>query len=204
MLKFNILFASLLATCCFAARLEGSIAKNGLLQDLANLEAAATVQLNGGEYSTFVQGDGRFIFPEVPRGSYFLEIQSVNYIFPKLRVDVGDDTVKGAYSSLGSEWSSTGYEVTYPFVLKAKAPAEYFFKREGFNIMNMFKNPMMIMMGMSALMLVVLPKMMANISPEDMEDFNKAQADAQKMMSEVPSIGKLLQASSPPQSKRRK
>jgi hypothetical protein len=37
-----------------------------------------------------------------------------------------------------------------------------------------------------------------------MEDFNKAQADAQKMMSEVPSIGKLLQASSPPQSKRRK
>jgi hypothetical protein len=29
--------------------------------DLADLESTATVQLNGGEYSTFVQKDGRFI-----------------------------------------------------------------------------------------------------------------------------------------------
>ncbi|KAG2188585.1 hypothetical protein INT44_001340 [Umbelopsis vinacea] len=204
MLKLNILLASLFATCCFAARLEGSIEKNAMLPDLADLESTASVLLNGGEYSTFVQKDGRFIFPEVPSGNYFLEIQSVNYIFPKLRVDVGDDSVKGAFSSLGSDWATTGYEVTYPFVLKAKAPAEYFFKREGFNVMNMFKNPMMIMMGVSALMMFAMPKMMANIRPEDMEDFNKAQADAQKMMSDVPSFGKFLQAPAQPQNKRRK
>jgi hypothetical protein len=29
--------------------------------------------------------------------------------------------------------------------------------------MNMFKNPMMIMMGLSAVMMFVMPKMMANI-----------------------------------------
>jgi hypothetical protein len=37
-----------------------------------------------------------------------------------------------------------------------------------------------------------------------MEDFNKAQADAQKMMSDVPSFGKFLQAPAQAQNKRRK
>ncbi|KAJ2962125.1 hypothetical protein NQZ79_g2693 [Umbelopsis isabellina] len=55
----------------------------------------------------------------------------------------------------------------------------------------MFKNPMLIMMGVSAVMLFALPKMMSNINPEDMEDFNKAQVDAQKMMSDV-GLGKFL------------
>lgn len=42
------------------------------------------------------------------------------------------------------------------------------------------------------------------LGPEDMEDFNKAQADAQKMMSDVPSLGKFLQPPTQPQNKRRK
>jgi hypothetical protein len=37
-----------------------------------------------------------------------------------------------------------------------------------------------------------------------MEDFNKAQVDAQKMMSDVPSFGKFLQPPTQPQNKRRK
>ncbi|CAO3681982.1 unnamed protein product [Umbelopsis vinacea] len=142
--------------------------------------------------------------PAVPNGNYFLEVQSVNYVFPKIRVDVEDENVRGAYSALGSDWATTGYEVPYPFVIKAKADAEYFLKREGFNVMNMFKNPMMIMMGLSAVMLFALPKMMANINPEDMEEFNKAQTDAQKMMKDVPGLGNLLGAQSAQQTKRRK
>jgi hypothetical protein len=59
-------------------------------------------------------------------------ISTLSNFHTKLRVDVSDDNVKGAYSSLGSDWTTTGYEVTYPFVLKAKAPAEYFFVRNLF------------------------------------------------------------------------
>lgn len=44
----------------------------------------------------------------------------------KIRVDVEDENVRGAYSALGSDWATTGYEVPYPFVIKAKAGAEYF------------------------------------------------------------------------------
>ncbi|CAM0135778.1 unnamed protein product [Umbelopsis sp. WA50703] len=190
MLRFAALFASLFATVCWAVQLEGSIAYNSLIQDSGDLESTASALLNGGEYSTLIRKNGKFVFPDVPNGSYFLEIQSVNYIFPKLRVDINDDGVKGAYSVLGSEWDSTGYEVAYPFVLKAKAETEYFMAK-GFNVMNMFKNPMLIMMGVSAVMLFAMPKMMANINPEDMEDFNKAQVDAQKMMSDV-GLGQFL------------
>ncbi|GAB5585990.1 ER membrane protein complex subunit 7 [Umbelopsis nana] len=203
MFKISILLLSLLVTCCWAARLEGSIAQNSLIQDLGDLEPTASVLLNGGEYTALVQKDGKFIFPDVGDGNYFLEVQSVNYVFPKIRVDIQGETVKGAYSALGSEWATTGYELAHPFALKAKANAEYFLKREGFNVMNMFKNPMMLMMGLSAIMLFALPKMMAQINPEDMEEFNKAQVDAQKMMS-VPGLGQILGAQSAQQTKRRK
>ncbi|KAJ2962120.1 hypothetical protein NQZ79_g2694 [Umbelopsis isabellina] len=137
MLRFAVLFArllpmnftcSLFATVCWAVRLEGSIAYNSVIQalDSGDLESTASALLNGGEYSTLIRKDGKFVFPEVPNGNYFLEIQSVNYIFPKIRVDINDDGVTGAYSVLGSEWDSTGYEVPYPFTIKAKAETEYF------------------------------------------------------------------------------
>jgi hypothetical protein len=74
-----------------------------------------------------------YIFPKVEDFMHGLQWHYyVSNIHLKLRVDVGDDTVKGAFSSLGSDWATTGYEVTYPFVLKAKAPAEYFFVRDPF------------------------------------------------------------------------
>jgi hypothetical protein len=43
-----------------------------------------------------------------------------------------------------------------------------------------------------------------NLDPEDMEEFNKAQTDAQKMMKDVPGLGNLLGAQSAQQTKRRK
>ncbi|KAG2184533.1 hypothetical protein INT43_000442 [Umbelopsis isabellina] len=198
MLRFTLLFASLFATVCWAVRLEGSIAYNSVIQDTGDLESTASALLNGGEYSTLVRKDGKFVFPEVPNGNYFLEIQSVNYMFPKIRVDINDDGVTGAYSVLGSEWDSTGYDVPYPFMLKAKAENEYFMA----SVYVRFKNMCNVLAKSRNSTLtekrrlqcdehVQEPNAYYDGYPEDMEDFNKAQVDAQKMMSDA-GLGQLL------------
>jgi hypothetical protein len=44
-------------------------------------------------------------------------------------VDVKENSVDGAYSGLGVGWDKTGYSIPHPFVLRAKAEAEYFVVR---------------------------------------------------------------------------
>ena len=59
----------------------------------------------------------------------------------------------------------------------------------------MFKNPMMLMMGFSAIMMFFMPKMMKslqNMDPEAANDISKSQADAQKMLSDMPSLSQMF------------
>jgi hypothetical protein len=61
--------------------------------------------------------------------------------------------------------------------------------------MGMFKNPMMLMMGFSAIMMFFMPKMMKslqNMDPEAANDISKSQADAQKMLSDMPSLSQMF------------
>lgn len=61
--------------------------------------------------------------------------------------------------------------------------------------MGMFKNPMMLMMGVSAIMMFFMPKMMKslqNMDPEAANEISKSQADAQKMLSDMPSLSQMF------------
>ncbi|KAG0182362.1 hypothetical protein DFQ29_004602 [Apophysomyces sp. BC1021] len=130
-----------------------------------------------------------------------MEVQSIDYIFPQLRVDVQEEIVRAAYTGLGSGWDSTGSTVNYPVEWRAKAEAEYFMERQGFNVMGMFKNPMFLMLGFSAVMMFVLPKMMANIDPEAMNEITQSQTDAQKMLYDMPSLSQMFGQTSQQQQK---
>ncbi|ORY99886.1 hypothetical protein BCR43DRAFT_125960 [Syncephalastrum racemosum] len=181
-----------------ATSVIGKLIPNGIL-DITKLDPSTRAILNGGVYSAPVRLDGSFELRDIAPGSYLLEIESINYIFPKLRVDVKDETVKAAYTALGVNWDSTGYSVSHPFELGAKAPSIYFAERQGFNVLGMFKNPMFLMIGFSGLMMLVLPKMMANMDPEALKEMSQSQADAQKMMSDMPSLAKMLGNAQQPQ-----
>ncbi|KAI7884253.1 hypothetical protein K492DRAFT_142909 [Lichtheimia hyalospora FSU 10163] len=183
-----------LIASCQAASVSGSIATNAILTDLSQLRPSTRVLLDGGKYTSHITNNGRFEFSNIEPGNYLLEVQSVDYVFPKLRLEVDKEKglTRAAYSIYGQSWDKTGYTVEQPLELRAKAVANYFMQRQGFNIFGLFKNPMFLMLGVSALMLVVMPKMMQNLDPEALKEISQTQADAQKMMTDMPSLAKML------------
>ncbi|KAI9034002.1 hypothetical protein CLU79DRAFT_726597 [Phycomyces nitens] len=185
--------ASLLFTIAQAAKVKGVIKTNGILKDTTQLSPSTRVTLNGEAHSTWIKKNGEFEFLDIAPGSYLLEVRSIDYIFPKLRVDVdGEGDVSGAYTGSGISWAATGLPVDHPFELKAKLEAEYFIKKQGFNILGMFKNPMFLMLGFSAVIMFIMPKMMKNLDPEAMKEIGASQSEAQKMLTEMPSLSKMF------------
>ncbi|ORX50968.1 hypothetical protein DM01DRAFT_1408949 [Hesseltinella vesiculosa] len=175
-----------------AIRVEGNVATNGILADVRQLNPTTTVSLSG-MHSTLILANGSFVFEQVPPGSYLLEVNSIDFIFSKLRVDVKEDgQVNGAYAGNGIGWDNTGYSVPYPFTFRARAHAEYFTEKQAFNMLAMFKNPMFLMIGFSAIMMFVMPKMMKNLDPEMMKELQDSQASTQNMMKEVPSLSQMF------------
>ena len=53
------------------------------------------------------------------------------------------------------------------------AKLTFFEKREGFNWSGMLMNPMVLMMGFTLLIMVVFPKMMENMDPEQLKEMQK-------------------------------
>ncbi len=66
---------------------------------------------------------------------------------------------------------------TYPLVVTAVAQIEYFQTRPPFSIVGaLMGNPMLLIMLFSAVMVVGMPKLMAGMSPEELEELKKQSA----------------------------
>ncbi|KAI8992306.1 hypothetical protein BDB01DRAFT_847695 [Pilobolus umbonatus] len=184
------LFISLLITYVYGLRLEGSIIPNAIIQDINTINTATTkAVLNGHEYTAYIQSNGLFVFPDVKPGSYLLEIQSIDHIYPKLRVDITEENeITGAYTALGVDWNQKGYSVNYPFQIQAKAEAEYFMKRQGLSLMGLVKNPMVLMIAFSGAMLIFMPRMLQAAKEMDPEEFESSQ----KMLADIPGLSQMM------------
>ncbi|KAI9472217.1 MAG: hypothetical protein EXX96DRAFT_583287 [Benjaminiella poitrasii] len=193
----KLIITSFLLTIAAALEIKGKIIPNAVIDDVTKFDSSTTrVVLNGMQYIAHIKANGEFEFANVQPGSYLLEVQSIQYLFPKMRVDINEDNqVQAAYSGLAIDWNNKGNSVEYPLEVQAKTEAEYFMIRQGFNLMGMFKNPMFLMLGFSGLMLFVMPKMMnslQNMDPEASQEFSKSQAEAQKMLAEMPGLSKMF------------
>ncbi|KAI8333493.1 hypothetical protein EDC96DRAFT_470063 [Choanephora cucurbitarum] len=197
-MKFlSLLITSLLLAITNALKLQGRIVPNAIIEDIAKIDSSTTrVVLNGAQYTAHIDAKGEFSFPNVRPGSYLLEVQSIQHVYPKLRVDIGeDDEVRASYTGIGIDWNQRGYSVPHPFDLQAKAESEYFMQRQGFNLMGMFKNPMFLMLGFSAIMMFFMPKLMAavqDMDPEAANEISQSQADAQKLLSDMPNLSRMF------------
>ena len=69
----------------------------------------------------------------------------------------------------------------YPIVLTALGKEDYYTVKTGVNILAMLKNPIVLMMLASGLMMFVLPKMMASMEADP--EMKKEMAEARKMIS---------------------
>ncbi|CAG8716336.1 3897_t:CDS:2 [Dentiscutata erythropus] len=156
---------------------EGRFALNNVLKDISQLEPTTKVVLDGGKYSTFIRKDGKFVIDNVPPGSYLFEVLSRKYIYPRLKIVVeSDGEVLPSVTIIGSEWDNKGPSLPYPLELYARAPADYFIPREGFSITSLLFNPYIIFMGFSVILLLVMPKMMANLDQTALQELQQNQA----------------------------
>jgi len=134
--------------------------------------------------STYSQIDGSFVFYNVGTGIHLLDIQSLEYHFSHVKIQVLDEgdikCIEYAYPGAPKR------PIEHPLILTAHAKYDYFEARKGFSIFSIFKNPMMLMMLVSGGLMLMMPKMMEGMDDEQKEQMRKQmemQQDPSKMMS---------------------
>eukprot|EP00324_Dicrateria_rotunda_P000288 CAMPEP_0206153794 /NCGR_PEP_ID=MMETSP1474-20131121/896_1 /ASSEMBLY_ACC=CAM_ASM_001110 /TAXON_ID=97495 /ORGANISM="Imantonia sp., Strain RCC918" /LENGTH=279 /DNA_ID=CAMNT_0053551747 /DNA_START=47 /DNA_END=887 /DNA_ORIENTATION=- len=137
------------------------------------------VVLNGGAYSAIPRQDGSFQIHSVRPGTYLLEVQDVQSVWPMVRLDV---SAKAA-GKMRALLTHNRQPVPFPLPLEPLVAKPVFFeKREGFNWAGMLMNPMVLMMGVTLLIMVAFPKMMANMDPEQLKEMQQMQGGLSDML----------------------
>ena len=100
------------------------------------------VCLNGGELCGFLKSSGEFVIHNVPPGTYLVEVYSPNFVFEPVRVDISSKTGKIRARRVNLLKPTAVSHITYPLRFKAERQANFFEKRESWNLLSTLKNPM--------------------------------------------------------------
>ncbi|KAI1797804.1 hypothetical protein LXA43DRAFT_982101 [Ganoderma leucocontextum] len=170
-----------LASSCvstFAFDLNGRIQWNEHCAGLSDLGQTQVV-LDHGKLHGGVTRDGSFVIPDVPAGTYVLSVLARDHAFEQMRVDVYEsETLPEVRPYFAGTPLSSPSTVTlpYPLTLSARGKYDYFVPRESFNVLAMFKNPMMLLMLVAGGLVLLTPMVMKNMDPEIMEEFKERHA----------------------------
>eukprot|EP01006_Ploeotia_vitrea_P039780 TRINITY_DN66376_c9_g1_i2.p2 TRINITY_DN66376_c9_g1~~TRINITY_DN66376_c9_g1_i2.p2 ORF type:complete len:158 (+),score=85.60 TRINITY_DN66376_c9_g1_i2:188-661(+) len=124
--------------------------------------------LNNGEHVAIVRADGSFHFHDVPAGTYIMHAFHVDFVFEPMRVDVSNrDGGRVAASYVNKRGR------VHNLAIVPRERAEYFQQRKPYDWTAMLKNPTMLIMGFMLLMVIVFPKMLNSMDPEELEQFRK-------------------------------
>ncbi|XP_041461379.1 ER membrane protein complex subunit 7-like [Lytechinus variegatus] len=153
-------------------KIEGKVSVPGVKP--ADWVPLAKVLVDGGQFVGFVRSDGTFEVHDIPTGSYVVEIAHPKYMFEATRIDI---SARGKIRArrVNNVDSKSVIQVTYPLRLRSKGLAGYFQKREEFRIVDVLKNPMVLMMVLPVVFIVILPKLVNTQDPElqkEMQNMN--------------------------------
>ncbi|CAE6456111.1 unnamed protein product [Rhizoctonia solani] len=189
-MRFSVrLLATALISCVAsvcAANVEGKIEWNSgriewnsVCSDITELKPSTVVVLDGGLYSGGVRRGGEFTIADVADGAYVLSVLSPDHAFDFVRIDVDNNTISVHPHVLGTpfELSVAGPTLPYPLTLSARSKNVYFVPREGFNLAGMFQNPMMMMMAVTGIMVMFMPKIMENMGDETKQELQQKQQE---------------------------
>lgn len=105
--------------------------------------ATTRVVVDGGRYYGYLKSTGEFKIYNVPPGSYLVEVVSPNFSFEPARVDISSKTGRIRSRTVDLLKSGAGTHLPYPLQFKAEKQAEFFEKREQWNLVDtLVKNPM--------------------------------------------------------------
>ena len=100
------------------------------------------VLLDSGKYVGFLKASGEFQVVNVPSGSYTVEVVTPNHLFSPIRVDISGKTGKIRARKLNLLKPNAVSSLPYPLRFHVSTQAEFFQKRESWNLLGMLKNPM--------------------------------------------------------------
>lgn len=168
-----------------AVDLHGRVLWNDVCSNATALGRAKVVLDSGNAHAGAVTESGAFTIFDVPAGTYLMSVNSHDYVFDQLRIDVvkAQDSstdfqaveVRPYIAGTPLDPPST-ITLPYPITLSVKHKFGYFTPVESFNILSMLSSPMTLMMVFGAVMMIATPYMLKNMDPEMMEDFKKEQA----------------------------
>ncbi|GHJ85203.1 hypothetical protein NliqN6_1605 [Naganishia liquefaciens] len=165
---------------CSAADLQGSVVWNQYLTAAEGLSPNTAVELNNGEYRTLIRKDGSFVIPDVTEGTYVLRVLSKTHFFDQIYLTVTPSSIhlKPYHPSmLPVPPTETTPSLPYPIQLVPVVKIQYYEQPQGANIMGLFKNPMVLMLGFTGLMAFAMPKMLASmdLDPEEAKEMAQMQ-----------------------------
>jgi hypothetical protein len=137
------------------------------------------ITLNNGEYTTYSRKDGSFIIYNVGPGIHQLDIDSKEYHFGQIKVQLLKESMDSPKCLEYAYPGAAKRPMKYPLVLNPKGTYQYFQTKKGFSIFSLIKNPMVMMMLFMVGMMVVMPKMMEGMDPEEKAKM-RAQMENQK------------------------
>jgi len=131
---------------------------------------------DGTTHSTYTQPDGSFYFYRVPPGVHLLDVQSREHHFSQVKIQLLKEAMDSPKCIEYVYPGAPKQAIPHPLELTAHASYEYYEPRQGFSIMSIFKNPMVLMMIVSAGLVVLMPKMMEGLDPEQKEQMQRQMA----------------------------
>jgi len=137
---------------------------------------ATRVTLNGGEFETLSLVDGSFVFHHVPPGIYLLDVLSGAALFSQVKINLPSDP-DGKIKCLEYRFPGAQKQpMSYPLDLQAHAKLKYFEEREKIGIHTFLRNPMSYMVLFGLFVIVVFPKMIGNMDPEQLKEMQEMQS----------------------------
>jgi len=171
-----------------ALDLNGFVQWNEHCGDYAALGRASVILDDGISYGS-VKKDGRFSVPDIEPGTYILSVVARNHKFDQLRIDISADPA--AEPEVRPLPHGTPLNppspvlLPYPIKFVARQRNSYFVPPETFNIVGMFKNPMMLMMVFGGMMVFAIPYITKNIDPEVMKEIEQSQSKISNLQSSI-------------------
>lgn len=146
------------------------------------------ITLNDGQLSTYTQPDGSFVFHTVGPGVHVLDAHSHIHHFSQVKIQLLIDSMDAPKCIEYVYPGAPKQAVPHPLLLTAHAKYEYFEKRQGFSIFSILKNPMLLMMMVSAGIMLFMPKTMEGLDDDQKEQMKRQmemQQDPTKMLSQM-------------------
>ena len=152
---------AVLAACLASGALAAATVR-GQITDVSNKVdlSTARVIVDGGAHIVPVDSRGQFVVPAQQPGSHIFEFSVADLAVPPVRVDVSDSkqdrfravlndgsarVIVNAMSDAAYEEAAASAGADFPVVLVSPiGEHKYFVPREGFNVMSMVKNPMVL------------------------------------------------------------